>query len=141
MKLFSRRPKKTSAATIEAFWEWWGAEGARRFAAAIDQNSFDTIAEDTSARVDAMNNRLGWETGPGAASAHCLYVSSGGDPQLRPLVERWLKAAPPADETWEFASARRRTATRSRICNLRRIQRRPLEDSHQRRAERSRGRV
>ena len=111
MRLFSRRPEKASVAPIQLFWDWWSAEGARRFATAIEQNSFDSITEDTSARVDAMNNRLGWETGPGGTSDHCLYVSSGGDPQLRPLVERWLQAAPPADETWEFASARRRTAT------------------------------
>ena len=68
-----------------------------------------------SKATDALNERLGaihpdltWQFGAGEGSHHCLTVSSGGVAQVRPLAERWLRAAPRPDETWEFRSSQQR---------------------------------
>jgi hypothetical protein len=95
-----------ASARIDAFWSWWST-AAPRIAAAFDQDRASEIAQELSARIDAIDRRLAWETGPGLKGArHHLALSSEGDRELRVLVERWLARAPPPDAAWEFYPAR-----------------------------------
>jgi len=91
---------------LDAFWNWWRTAGPR-LAAAIDANQATSIAEELSAKVHAIDQRLAWETGPGLKGArHHLALSSEGDIELRVLTERWMSRAPPADNNWEYYPAR-----------------------------------
>lgn len=56
--------------------------------------------------ADAVNPGLEWDILPGREARHALCLSAAADLALRGLTERWLKAAPPANEMWEFHPAR-----------------------------------
>lgn len=115
MGLFRRKqptPQQVVVAqqsAIEGFWVWWSAEGASGTAAAIDEGNPARMVEPISSRVRAIDDRLGWELGPGRSSQHVLVVSPEGNPEVRAAARRWLLAAPGGDDpTWEYADARRR---------------------------------
>jgi hypothetical protein len=92
---------------IEAFWTWW-PDGGRRIGAAIEARKLDeALIAEVTAKVQAVHPKLTWELGPGAAAQHAFCLSPGGDPELRRLTERWLRAAPASDGAWEFHPAKR----------------------------------
>nr|WP_042191406.1 DUF695 domain-containing protein [Kibdelosporangium sp. MJ126-NF4]CEL20064.1 hypothetical protein [Kibdelosporangium sp. MJ126-NF4]CTQ97288.1 hypothetical protein [Kibdelosporangium sp. MJ126-NF4] len=90
---------------IAGFWRWW-QQRAGTIADAVETGAVAEFTDEISAQVDTVNPELQWELAPGNAARHALVVSSGGDPDLRPLAERWFRAAPPADATWEYRPAR-----------------------------------
>jgi Family of unknown function (DUF695) len=92
---------------IGQFWSWWG-EARPRIEAAIQTGAWGELTAEVADRVRAIEPRLDWEFGPGVGGArHALCLSGKGDPDLRRLTERWVRAGPPADATWEFHPARR----------------------------------
>lgn len=107
MSLFRRRP---TPSPIAAFWEWWGNEGEELFAQAESPGRLEKVVKQVNARVDAIHPELQWETSAGITADQTLCVTGGGIPELRPIAERWLRSAPPANSEWEFAAARRRDA-------------------------------
>lgn len=66
----------------------------------------DELIERMNEHVSAIHPDLDWETGQGRTSEHHLCLSGVGDARLRLVAERWLRRAPPADDTWEFHAAR-----------------------------------
>jgi len=111
MGLFSKREKPAVTHPISDFWEWWNAKGQSRFTRAIPTGEYGDAIADLGAMVAAIDPGLQWETTKGRVSEHALIVTAGGIAELRPLAERWLRGAPAANPTWEFAAARRRDAT------------------------------
>lgn len=118
MSLFRRSPSPDEVrarqdAAIDAFWAWWGAEGAARAAQLFDgegqPDELSALAEDVGARVQAIAP-LAFETGPGRGARHMLVVTPAGDPDLRDVAERWLAAAPAAGDAFEFATWRQPVA-------------------------------
>lgn len=110
MGLFSRRKPDSGSppdagAGIAAFWQWWTAS-APEIAAAIPAGSLERYAEVVARRVREIDPGLAWEFGPGRTSEHQLTVTAEGDPGLRRVARRWLRAAPPADATWSFHDLR-----------------------------------
>jgi hypothetical protein len=91
---------------IEAFWRWW-PEAGPRLGAAIESRKLDEgLVAEITAKVQAVHPKLTWELGPGGTAQHAFCLSSGGDPELRRLTERWRRAAPAPDATWEFHPAK-----------------------------------
>ena len=107
MRLFRRdaRPHEPAAA-IAAFWEWWSAEGRAAVTAAIADREPERVAVTLTEAVRAIDPDLAWEVAAGDLAQHVLVVTAEGDPELRPLASRWLRASPPLDETWEYAASR-----------------------------------
>jgi hypothetical protein len=104
--IFKRRVRAGPATPIHAFWAWW--ETARpRAEKLIAGTSDDRLVEELNRRVAAIDPGLQWEFTAGADTAHQLVVTSAGDAGLRSLAERWRRAAPPADDTFSYASSRR----------------------------------
>jgi hypothetical protein len=92
---------------IEAFWTWWPGVAAR-LGAGIEQRAIDeALVAEITGKAQAIHPKLTWELGPGGTARHAFCLSSNGDPELRRLTERWLRAAPAADAVWEFHPARR----------------------------------
>lgn len=116
MGIFSKKrtepPAGDQHAEIEAFWAWWIERGAGRWAAVIDGNQTlgDAVAE-LSDRVEAIDPRLTWEFSSGTDSRHRLVVTAEGDPEVRALAVRWLRAAPPTDPVWAYLDTRPPVAT------------------------------
>lgn len=110
MRLFRRdaRPHEPAAA-IAAFWEWWDAEGRAVVTAAIGDREPERVAGTLTEAVQAIHPDLAWEVAAGDLAQHVLVVTAEGDPELRPLASRWLRASPAVDETWEYAAARQPT--------------------------------
>lgn len=110
MGLFSRRsPADTDVSTgsalpgptpVGAFWDWW-AERGRHLDPTTPGPDHDTLGE----LLVAVDPGLSWHFGPGLSARHRLTVSAGGTADARPAAERWFRAAPAADGTWEFAPA------------------------------------
>ena len=94
-------------AGIEAFWTWWPQAGPR-ISAAIEARKLDEgLVAEVTGTVQAIHPKLTWELGPGGAAPNAFCLSSGGDPELRRLTERWVRAAPATDAGWEFHPAKR----------------------------------
>src|SRR6476620_2797179 len=95
---------------IDAFWAWWPG-GQERIRAAIEARKFeDTLVAEITAKVQGIHPKVLWEMGPGTTAQHAFCLSAGGDPELRRLTERWLRAAPGdagANGVWEFHPAKR----------------------------------
>ena len=111
VSLFRRRGVNVEVLSpIAEFWRWWTATGEALFSAAIATGSYGDLPKQISAKVAAIHPDMQWEASTGESSEHALCVTAAGVAELRPLAERWFRAAPPASETWEFAAARRRDA-------------------------------
>lgn len=115
MGLFSRRKDNANAApdggrAIDAFWQWWGAEGRAMTDRALESGDVQSLVEPVSSRVHAISPELAWEFGNGATlgSQHQLTVTAEGNAEVRALARRWLRAAPAADATWAFADLKQR---------------------------------
>jgi hypothetical protein len=108
--LFSRgrsgdRGAAAQAAAVDAFWAWWRDSGSAAFATALAVRRPERLVDDIGKRVSAIHPRLSWETGPGILREHTLTVTAEGDPELRAVARRWLRASVP-DDVWDFTDAR-----------------------------------
>jgi hypothetical protein len=91
---------------IAEFWSWW-QDAKGRIQGGIEGGGFgDDLVAEISGRVAAIDGDLDWELGPGSRSRHAFCLSPKGDPALRKVTERWLRAAPPPDAIWEYHPAR-----------------------------------
>ena len=116
--LFSRgraagRASSAQAQAIDDFWSWWREAGSAALAAAIADGDPHRMVDEIGRRVSAVHPKLSWETGPGRDRQHTLTVTSEGDPELRAVARRWLRAAPAgadADPVWEFTDVRQPAA-------------------------------
>lgn len=112
MGIFSRRKGRDdqggqgSRESVTAFWDWWVAEGRALADASIAGRPNDDLVAAMSRRVSAVHPGLAWELSPGREAEHCLVVSPEGDAALRGAARRWVRGAPAADATWEFADSR-----------------------------------
>jgi hypothetical protein len=96
-----------AAAGIAEFWSWWPAARGR-IQGAIEGAGFDdALVDEIAAHVAAIRSDLDWEVAPGSKARHAFCLSGKGNPELRRISERWLRAAPAIDQTWEYHPARR----------------------------------
>jgi hypothetical protein len=100
MGLFRKSQPVSDPHPIIAFWTWWSDEGRN-----IDPHTASAAADELTRRVRAIHPDLAWHFGAGEVSQHRLTVSAGGLAGVRPAAERWRRAAPPSDATWEFRSS------------------------------------
>ncbi|HEU4946879.1 MAG TPA: DUF695 domain-containing protein [Kribbella sp.] len=105
---FLKRRRKP-ADPVGDFWAWWTDSGARLVADAIAAGNPQSIVGELAGRIDRIEPELAWELGPGLHAEHVLVVTAAGNPGLRAAARRWLRAAPAADELWEYADLRRPT--------------------------------
>jgi hypothetical protein len=111
MFLRRRKAEADPGRAIADFWQWWPS-ARPRLTASIDAHEGGLpLVDEIGARVNAIHPDMHWELGKGEISEHALVVSPGGNPALRAAAARWLAAAPPADETWEFHDGRQRSAS------------------------------
>lgn len=101
----SEPTRAESDAAIAAFWAWW-PEARVRIEAAIPTQSWGTLEDEITHRVRAIHPKIGWEMGSGQRSKQMLCLFSQGSAARRTLTQRWVAAAPPADDAWEFHPAR-----------------------------------
>jgi hypothetical protein len=95
----------STTAAIQSFWSWWGT-ARPRIRAAIAGGPRPDLVEEITRYVKAVDPRLAWELGEGQRAEHALCVTAEGDPELRVVTERWVRAGPAADATWEYHPAR-----------------------------------
>jgi len=102
-------PDDGAREAITAFWDWWAAEGeaqaALLFSGEGTPELFESFGEVLGERVKAIGD-LAVATGPGRAAKHCLVLTAGGDPDLRPVAAAWLAAAPAVDAEFEYSDHR-----------------------------------
>jgi len=108
MAFFRKRAAIRELSPIASFWRWWSAEGEELLTAAISDGDFGRLPDRVSQRVELIHPELQWETAAGQSARHVFCVTGAGVADLRPIAERWLRAAPAPSATWEFAAARRR---------------------------------
>ncbi len=108
MPIFKRRRRSAAnAEPIGAFWSWWIDSGAALVADAIARDEPTEMSAVLFERIGRIHADLEWELGPGLHAEHVLIVTAAGNPSLRAIARRWLRAAPPSDQTWEYADLRR----------------------------------
>jgi hypothetical protein len=90
---------------IEAFWAWWptARQGVER---SIMTGEWGDLPEQLTRRLHEIHPELAWEFNRGQRAQHALCITPEGKPELRALTERWLRAAPATDATWEYHPAR-----------------------------------
>lgn len=106
MGFFKRRSAVAAVHPVTGFWQWWTSYGAAAFDAALTTGQWGNLPDEMSAQLAAVHPGLAWDTGPGRTARNLLTVSPEGDAALRRLAEQWLRAAPAAGASWEFAAAR-----------------------------------
>ncbi len=92
------------------FWAWW-SKAADQIDEAISNGTVEGWSEKLTERVHAIDDALVWELAPGLEARHQLVVTAEGNPEKRAIARRWLRGAPPASKTWEYADARQRVAS------------------------------
>ena len=108
MPIFKRRRRIVAEADpIGAFWSWWSASGSAEVADAIARQEPTETSPVLTDLIGQIQTDLEWELGPGLYAEHVLIVTAAGNPVHRAVARRWLRAAPPSDETWEYADLRR----------------------------------
>jgi hypothetical protein len=109
--LFRRKSRPdvpvSSAGFVVPFWTWW-AHARAEVTTALEAGRSAAVEALVAPQVSRIHPELMWEFGTGAAARHLFVVSGDGRPELRPLAERWRRAGPPDDETWEFRPARQK---------------------------------
>lgn len=107
--MFSKCEREVSdadiSAGIEEFWRWWDGV-AGELAEAVPAGRLADHVNAVSRQVAAIHPELAWEFGRGIHSEHQLTVTAGGNPALRRVARRWMRAAPPSDQTWSFYDMR-----------------------------------
>ena len=73
-----------------------------------------SLIDDISMRVKAIDPALAWEVGPGRRSRYQLCLSAEGDIERRAITEWWLRSAP-ADADWEYYASRQPTPDASTL--------------------------
>ncbi len=101
----SRQGRAVTDESIASFWEDWprlrsGLE------ADLAAGRYGEGTADLTELIEAIDPDLEWDLTPGRAALYALCLSAAADPGLRPLTERWLRAAPPPDPIWEYHPAR-----------------------------------
>ena len=108
MPIFKRRKRiAVDADPIGGFWSWWSSTGAVSVAEAIARRQPTDANAALTERIGRIHADLEWELGPGLHAEHVLIVTAAGNPAHRAIARRWLRAAPPSDQTWEYADLRR----------------------------------
>ncbi|MEU4190679.1 DUF695 domain-containing protein [Kribbella sp. NPDC026611] len=108
MPIFKRRKRNVvEADPIGAFWSWWSAAGADEVAEAIARREPTGANAALTEWIGRIHADLEWELGPGLHASHVLIVTAAGNPELRAVARRWLRAAPTSDQVWEYADLRR----------------------------------
>ncbi|MFN8077591.1 MAG: hypothetical protein U0Q15_19515 [Kineosporiaceae bacterium] len=96
---------KAALLLIDGFWDWW--RGVREDVADdVAHGRRDRWTKPIGSAVAKLHPELEWDLVRGDLAEHCLVVSSGGDPALRTLAERWHRSGPPTDLLWEHRPAR-----------------------------------
>ena len=102
---FFRRDRGKSPAPVD-FWTWWPTASGR-VVEAIETGTFEpSLIAEIGRAVNTINPALAWELALGRTARHAFCVSPEGNGELRQVALRWLAAAPPADQTWEFHASK-----------------------------------
>ena len=96
---------RVSREGIIAFWQAWSPL-ARLLERELAGGHYGEGTEALTDLVEDIDPALEWDLLPGLDATHALCLSSSADLSLRPLTERWFRAAPPADSAWEYHPAR-----------------------------------
>ncbi|MCM4083587.1 DUF695 domain-containing protein [Paractinoplanes hotanensis] len=102
MRLFSKKAPPQNE-TIAEFWQWWNT-ARDDVAKAVNDGTLVGLGKEIERRVHAVDPGLSWEVRRSSTSAHVLAVTPRYPANVRAAAERWLAAAPPADETWSYRS-------------------------------------
>lgn len=103
--IFPRKRDRDPRAGITAFWTWWG-KAKVELDAALRAGQLGGMERALSARVSAIHPDIAWELTEGRGGRNALVLSPEGSPALRTITERWLRAGPGADDSWEYHAAR-----------------------------------
>ena len=89
---------------IKAFWAWFSAnaESIRRKCGAPGHLD---IEEQLSEHLDAIDERLAWEIGPGKEGNLLLVISAEGNPEVREFAQAAIFASPRLPG-WQFSPYR-----------------------------------
>ena len=92
-------------AAIAGFWTAWPdiRSGVEK---ELVSGSYGESTARLTELAEAIDPGLEWELAPGREAVYALCLSSAFDPGLRPVAERWVRAAPAVDVVWEYHPAR-----------------------------------
>jgi hypothetical protein len=106
--LFSRQRRTLDRAGTgtgtDRFWSWW-QQSRDDVTDALDAGPVEWVRGLLEPRVQAIHPDLTWFAGPGVTARHMLVLSGARHPGLRVLTERWRRAGPPGDPSWEYHPA------------------------------------
>ena len=89
----------------EGFWGWW-AEARPRVEAELAEGRIDRMADELTARARALDERMQWEITRSDDAVWALCLSGAGDPRVRILAERVVRAGPGDDAMWSYHAVR-----------------------------------
>jgi hypothetical protein len=100
----NRSGPNQAAAAVKRFWSWW-VIARHEVAVAIDRGAHQQVRGLIEPKARGLHQDLAWYVGPGVQARYMLVLTGSRRPDLRPLTERWRRAGPPDDATWEYHPA------------------------------------
>lgn len=100
-----RQASRVIQEAIAAFWRAW-PRLAPRLQDELADGLYGEGTEELTDLVEAIDPALEWDLLPGREAGYALCLSASADPSLRPVTERWYRAAPSAGTDWEYHPAR-----------------------------------
>jgi hypothetical protein len=94
----------TKQRKIKSFWNWFALE-ARHLADMLARSATDDIVKSVAPRVKSLDDRVGWEIGPGVRKKNAFSVSLNGSIGNLAIAETIIEAAPDLP-AWEFNAGR-----------------------------------
>jgi hypothetical protein len=89
---------------IRAFWNWFSLE-ASHLADLLARSATEELVRIVDPRMKSLDERIGWEFGPGAKRENAFSISLNGSITNLPIAEAIIKAAPDLPK-WEFNAGR-----------------------------------
>ncbi|HWB60683.1 MAG TPA: hypothetical protein VG733_14405 [Chthoniobacteraceae bacterium] len=89
---------------IAAFWSWFSLN-VSDFQRALDMNNTAGISEKIESAIKALDDRVGWEFGPGVKASYGFSISLNDSLENMPIAEAIIRAAPRL-KGWEFHAGR-----------------------------------
>lgn len=104
-RTISNSPNLPSVLRIKSFWKWFSSN-ADTLASLLEQDRVDELARMLGPSLKSLDQRVGWELGPGTSERCAFSISLNGALINVPIAQAIADGAPKKLKGWEISIGR-----------------------------------